>query len=136
MTNYLAEKGFKFIDFPEVVSCSDFRFSRRGASGYGSAGALLAAWARRLRAPFGPWRGAKQLLYADAIFFRDIDLYLDAAPEKAHRTVAAGVFICCVLRYHEYGCELIERASERNLIAGAFAQDLDGRMDDVVVVTM
>lgn len=124
VSNYLREKGFKFIDFPEVVSCSDFRFSRRGAAGYGSTRALTAAWAGKLRAPFGPWRGAKQLLYADAIFFRDIDLYLDASREEARRRVAAGVFVCCVLRYHEYGCALIERAAERNLIAMPFAQDL------------
>ncbi len=122
---HLGEKGFKFIDFPEVVSCADFRFSRRGIPGYGSARALLTAWAGKMKASHGPWRGAKQLLYADAIFFRDIDLYLNVSLEEARRRVAVGVFICCVLRYYEFGLGLIERAAERNQINAEFAQDLE-----------
>jgi FkbM family methyltransferase len=123
--SFLDKKGFAFVDFPEVVSCSDFRFSRRGLSGYANATELLTAWAGKMKAPRGPWRGAKQLLYADAIFFRETDVYLDVPDEEARRRVTVGVFICCVLRYYEFGLRLIDRATGLNKIDAGLARDLE-----------
>lgn len=113
---FLTGHGFHFIDFATVQTFADLAFNKRGMQGYESRRALLRAWAGKLAAPRGSWRGGKQLIYADAIFFKDPRQHLKASPEVALRRVQVGAFVCCVLGYYEYALQLISRGRDGRLL--------------------
>jgi hypothetical protein len=105
---FLISRGFRFMDFPKVFTTADFRFSHRGLRGYDSVGGLLLTWLGKLRAPGGAWRGGGQVLYADAVYLRDPNGYLETAGVEGRRRVLAGVFIASVLDYYEHAHRLIQ----------------------------
>lgn len=108
--SFLDDQGFSFSDFPSTYTVADFRFVHRGLKGYASSTDLLRAWAHKLVPPHGAWRGAKQLLHADAVFFKDPHIYLDSDKGEMSRRIRTGVFVTCALGYTEYASQMVRQA--------------------------
>lgn len=121
---FLADRGYQFIDFPNTFSVRDFQFIVRGSKGYQSRTAFLRAWTRRLSSSSGSWRGARQLLYADAVFLRDPVPYLTVSAANADHRIFSGIFICCALRYYDYAWRLLSTGVEKSLIRSEQAEEL------------
>ena len=122
---FLRSRGFRFMDFPRVFTLADVRFASRGIRGYRNAGDLVKAWAGKLRGPSGAWRGASQMLYADAVYLRPPKDYLGKSGGDL-RAVVTGVFLASQLGYFEYASDLLEVGRRGGLLGGAVHRDLAG----------
>ena len=122
---YLFSHGYQFIDFASSYSVADFKFMSRAMMGYSSRKAFVKAWVGRALSVTGSWRGGQQLLYADAIYFRDPAEYLAADPGEAKLRAHVSVFICCVLGYYGYASRVIETAKELKVINQAEVASLE-----------
>lgn len=124
--HFLQSKGFALMDFPHTCSVADFAaavrpppssFLRRAVS----------SWNAGMKAPRGKYRGARQLLYADAIYLRDVDFMVDwiADDTDNSRTLAVKfVVVCCATGYYEHALSFIELGRDRGLISGEASHEL------------
>jgi hypothetical protein len=106
---FLTNHGFEFIDFPRLISLSDVRWWRT----YGQLATPRGRMNRfvgRLAGPGAPWRGAHQILYADAVFFRNPRDYLTVSQPDATRRTIIGAFVSCALQYCEYALDFLDHA--------------------------
>lgn len=108
---FLTNHGFEFIDFPRLHSLSDVRWWRT----YGQLATPRGRIHRlvgRFAGPRAPWRGAHQVLYADAVFFRHPGDYLAVSQADATRRTIIGAFVSCALQYYEYALDFLDYARQ------------------------
>jgi FkbM family methyltransferase len=115
---FMSEQGFALMGFPTTRSVADFQSNTphgrsQARSGLGRVRSRLAA--------------SRQLIYADAIYLRDVNYATDTAQQDmatASIRVTKLAVICFVNGYFEHGFGVVESSEEAGIIDGHLATDL------------
>jgi FkbM family methyltransferase len=123
---FMLSHGFELMGFPRTSTVADFRAAKHDGSGLSLGRGVLES----VRARFGhggTFRGAKQLLYADAIYLRSTNSILDLlADDRAERDMIAAraVLVCCANSYFDHAHDFVDRAHEQELMGVGMRADL------------
>lgn len=127
---FLNDLGYDFVGFSATTSAADINWWRVHGEAKGPLPRLKGTAARML-GPRGQLRGKKQLIYADAVFLRRPREYLTGSRELRFHRSLVGLFISSVMRYYEYGVQLIDFARDTGSMSTEDHRDLShyvGRM--------
>jgi FkbM family methyltransferase len=116
---FLRAAGFELVDFIDLFTRSTLRFGVEGVRGYSNAMAFVRAWLGRILPPRGSLSGVSSLVYANALYFRRVDSYLDYAKHRspsARTAIVKAVVLATELRAYPWALELLDRAARDRLI--------------------
>jgi FkbM family methyltransferase len=117
---FLRGREMNLVNFVNSYTRADVEFSLNGSRGYRNAGAFLAAWMGKLRAPQGAYRGEKQLIYGDALYLRAPEAYL-ASVERRAKDARAQLFkavtTCGILRYQDCALPYLKLGRDRGILS-------------------
>lgn len=114
---FLQEHDFELIDFIRTFSRADLEFNLKGAKRSGLR-SFLAAWAGKLEAPNGAYRGGKQLIYADALYLRKPEALLAAAERHGanpYVQLTKAIAICSIVAYEDSAQRYIDIGVQRGI---------------------
>ncbi|MGH9386934.1 MAG: FkbM family methyltransferase [Vicinamibacterales bacterium] len=117
--SFLRDAGYELIGFRHLFTKADLLFWERGDRGYTSAVELLRAWACRLVPPYGSWVGMHQLVYGDAVYFRNPTEYLSSLQKSgidSKRAILKAVVLATELHCYSYASDVFECATRIGLL--------------------
>lgn len=123
---FMVSHGFELMDFPHTCSVADFRAAAEPARSQPAANPA-SRWLRSRFAPPGKYRGAKQLLYGDAIYLRPADHVQDRMrtdTPAADLLLARAVAVSCATSFFDHAWNLVEMAHRQALINDGLSKDL------------
>lgn len=117
---FVTERDFIFMGF------SHMSYDSSGYRSFSGTGALIRSWIENVISLNGSLRGAKRLVYADAVFFRSPQSWLRHAQEwgDVEARLTKAVLVCCATNYYGYALRLIVTACDNKAVDGSLGHAL------------
>lgn len=128
---FLSRWGFQLMGFPNICGIGDFRSALDPSEG---GAPLFSRWREAVRAPLGRFRGERQFLYGDAVYFRPADWLGERTVEdEGERALwlAKSTILACAARYYDYALHCVDVGVRNEWVNPGDARNLRGIVDEV-----
>ena len=128
---FLSGWGFQLMGFPNICGTGDFRSALDPSEG---GTPLFSRWREALRAPLGRFRGERQFLYGDAVYFRPTAWLGGSTIEHEEERalwLSKATILACAVGYYEHALHCVDVGVRSAWINPGHARSLRGIVDEV-----
>lgn len=124
---FMVDQGFVLMDFPRTVTLSGFEAATPMSERAGASSGLWRRARRFVSRNIGGWRGASQILYADAVYLRDVNHLIELMSrdtDRAELVAARAVAISSACSCYGHARRVVHAGRERGLLEEELCSDL------------